>query len=148
MDDSVFGRRLHHDIPSWVSAGALFHIRIRCAAENPHALTHPPLAAKLLESARFYKNQGRWALRVFLLMPDHVHALVCFPIQEAMTKVIANWKAFHAKRNGIAWQNNFFDHRIRNDEQIDLKIRYIRMNPVVKGLCDSPDDWPWVLHNK
>ena len=148
MDDDGFGRRLHHDIPSWVSAGSLFHIRIRCAPHNPFPLTHPPLAAKLLDSARFYESRTRWVLRVFLLMPDHLHAVVAFPVQEAMTKVISNWKAFHARANGIVWQDNFFDHRIRNDDQIDLKIRYIRMNPVVIGLCRSPDDWPWFLHNK
>jgi putative transposase len=143
MEHVGFGKRLQHEVPSWVAFGALFHIRIRSAANNPIALTDSVLGAKLLDSVRFYSEKHRWHVRIFLLMPDHLHALLAFPGQEAMAAVIGQWKAYHAKNSKIVWQENFFDHRIRNDEQVDAKMRYIRMNPVVKGLCDTMEDWPW-----
>jgi hypothetical protein len=44
---------------------------------------------------------------------------------------------------GIKWQGNFFDHRIRNEHQGVEKWRYIRRNPVVKELCREEAAWPF-----
>jgi putative transposase len=143
MENVGFGRRLQHEVPGWVAFGSLFHIRIRCAPENPVPLTDALLAGKVLESVRFYAENHRWHVRLFLLMPDHLHALLTFPAQDSMAATIGKWKAYHSRTNSIIWQENFFDHRIRGDEQVDVKARYIRMNPVVRGLCKTMEDWPW-----
>ncbi len=78
-------------------------------------------------------------------MPDHLHALLSFAPHKQMSVIIGAWKGFHAKRSGIAWQNNYFDHRIRNDSELQSKEDYIRLNPVAKGLCQNEGDWPWVI---
>ena len=62
-----------------------------------------------------------------------------------MSRVIGQWKRYQTKELGIAWQDNFFDHRLRNDAEANLKHDYIRRNPVVKGLCLRPEDWPWLI---
>ena len=138
-----FGRRLHHEVPSWVPDGSRFHIRIRVASEYRGSLTDPEIGTKLLESAGYYHERQRWHATIFLLMPDHLHAILSFPAQESMTRVIGQWKRYHTKEHGIRWQDNFFDHRLRNDAEANLKYDYIRRNPVVKNLCATPDDWPW-----
>jgi REP element-mobilizing transposase RayT len=99
-----------------------------------------------MESARFYHRRGRWHITVFILMPDHIHALLSFPRDEAISRVIGDWKRFHARKHVILWQEGYFDHRLRDDErgeQLAAKIDYIRNNPVVAGLCARPEDWPW-----
>jgi putative transposase len=81
-------------------------------------------------------------------MPDHVHALLSFPLMESMSSVISDWKRFHARNNEIEWQEGYFDHRLRDDErgeQLSMKIDYIRQNPVVAGLCANVEDWPWII---
>jgi hypothetical protein len=41
------------------------------------------------------------------------------------------------------WQDESFDHWVRNPGE-GQKIRvYIERNPVVAGLVDKPEDWPW-----
>lgn len=62
-----------------------------------------------------------------------------------MSKTISLWKAYHARDSGIVWQENYFDHRIRSAAEFDLKAAYIRNNPVVKGLCTTAAEWPWVI---
>ena len=65
-----------------------------------------------------------------------------------MSRVIGEWKHFHARRNDVLWQEGYFDHRLRDDErgeQLSMKVDYIRANPVAAGLCARPKDWPWVL---
>lgn len=78
-------------------------------------------------------------------MPDHTHALIAFPSDRQMSQVISAWKSWHARHSAVVWQNDYFDHRIRNEAELDLKAGYIRRNPVVKGLCRRPEDWPWVV---
>ena len=138
-----FGQRLHHATPAWVPEGARFHIRIRVAADFTRPLTDQALGEALLDSVSHYQKHQRWHATLFLLMPDHLHAILSFPAQESMSRVIGEWKRFHAKTHGIHWQENFFDHRLRNDAEADLKYDYIRRNPVAKNLCVDPDDWPW-----
>jgi len=137
--------RLYHRMPSWVSTGAIFHIRIRCASGNPVPMTESSLAARIIESVRFYEEQRKWYVTLFLLMPDHLHALLSFSGVPGMARIIADWKHFHSHNNNIVWQQNFFDHRIRNDDELIEKAAYIRRNPLAKGLCTGEDAWPWVL---
>ncbi len=78
-------------------------------------------------------------------MPDHLHALLAIPPPSSMSRTIGEWKNFHARFNHVHWQENYFDHRIRNDRELREKAAYIRLNPVVKGLCARPEDWPWFV---
>jgi adenylate kinase family enzyme len=61
-----------------------------------------------------------------------------------MSDVLSCWKRFVARKTGIEWQKGFFDHRLRQDESLEEKTQYIRMNPVRAGLVQRPEDWPHV----
>ena len=143
-----FPKRLHHELPGWVESGAVFHIRIAINHERqPVALTTPPIAQSIFDSVQMYEEQLRWHIRICLLMPDHLHALVSFAPEKTMSSVVGDWKRFHARANHVIWQEGFFDHRLRNDEQaeqLNAKADYIRRNPVAAGLCARPEDWPWI----
>lgn len=140
-------RRLHHAIPPWIASDAIFHVRIRVDRvwSGSHSLTKSPIARALLDTVTHYHRQGSWYCHLFLLMPDHTHALLSFPPDAPMSCVIGAWKSWHARRNAVAWQDNYFDHRIRNDREFQLKSAYIRENPVAKGLCEHAADWPWIV---
>jgi len=100
-----FPERLHHRVPHWVEPGALFHIRIALGREKEQrALTIPPLALAILDSAKFYEAKMPWHITLFLLMSDHLHALLSFARGESMSEVIRDWKRFHTRRNGVLWQ--------------------------------------------
>ena len=144
-----FPSKLYHDVPSWMEDGALFHIRIALDRKSvQRTLAEPSLAQSILESAIFYHQKERWFIMLFLLMPDHLHALLSFSKDRDMSRVIGDWKHFHTHENGVTWQEGYFDHRLRDDErgeQLAMKVDYIRANPVVAGLCAHSKDWPWVL---
>ena len=144
-----FPERLHHRVPHWVEPGALFHIRIALDREKERkALTDPALAQSILVSAKSYETRLHWHITLFLLMPDHLHALPSFARDESMSEVIRGWKRFHARTNHVIWQEGYFDHRLRADErgtQLSAKRNYIRQNPAAAGLCARAEDWPWVI---
>lgn len=98
----------------------------------------------MLNSVEFYTAKGRWFSHLFLLMPDHLHALLSFPKHEKMSRVISEWKRYQTRMHGLQWQDNYFDHRIRNTNEYLEKAAYIRNNPVAKGLCDTAENWRWV----
>lgn len=136
--------RLYHRTPGWVKDGSFFHIRIRAAVDQSPPLTGSALAGALLSAARHYHATGRWFCRLILLMPDHLHAVVAFPRGEAMAMTIRDWKRGAARLHGVRWQMNFFDHRLRDAREEAETWDYVRRNPVVKELCATEADWPWV----
>jgi REP element-mobilizing transposase RayT len=81
-------------------------------------------------------------------MPDHIHALLSFATDNAMSRVIGDWKHFQKHESGIIWQDGYFDHRLRDDErgeQLLVKINYIRQSPVAAGLIANANDWRWYI---
>jgi putative transposase len=87
---------------------------------------------------------GKWWMDLFLAMPDHWHALASFQDAGGMEKVLRDWKRFVARSTGVAWQDGFFEHRLRSQKSADEKWHYLRLNPVRKGLVTNPEDWPYV----
>lgn len=109
-----------------------------CSAENANVI---------FEATGFRHKANKWYVYLLLLMPDHLHDLVSFPRAKSMRKVVYGFKEMTAKRSGVTWQRDFFDHRLRNDESYEEKAHYIRMNPVRNGLVAKPEDWPWIWHS-
>ena len=144
-----FPGRLDHEVPHWMEDGSIFHIRIAIdRAKQKGPLTAASLAQILMDSARLYQSRRRWPITLFLLMPDHLHALLSFPPSRAMSRTIGEWKHFLAHEHGIVWPEGYFDHRLRDDErgdQLNAKAKCIRFNPVASGLCAKAEDWPWVI---
>jgi REP-associated tyrosine transposase len=45
---------------------------------------------------------------------------------------------------GPVWQDESFDHVLRSEESLREKADYIRMNPVRKGLVQTPEEYRWL----
>ena len=135
--------RLYHNTPGWVKDGSLFHIRIRVESLQAAALVEPHLGAGLLDAARRAHVQGQWWCELFLLMPDHLHAILAFADEPGMSETMRNWKRGTARLQGVAWQEGYFDHRLRSEKEARETWDYIRRNPVVKKLCLTEAEWPW-----
>ncbi len=144
MDGQPQRKQLPHDIPSWVSDGAIYFITICAQPRGVNQLCHPEVAAWIRESMEFRQARGDWWVHLVLLMPDHVHALMSFQRQTGMNAAIAQWKRYSAREAKIQWQSGYFEHRLRDDANEVEKAHYIRMNPVRAGLVGEPQEWPYV----
>ncbi len=137
-------QKLPHEPPAWIRDGDPFFITICCTPRGTSQLCNPVTAGIIFESVRFRHSRQDWYVHLLLLMPDHLHALISFPGDRAMKTVISNWKEIIAKKAGVSWQRDFFDHRIRDDRSYVEKADYIRMNPVRKNLISDATLWPFV----
>jgi REP element-mobilizing transposase RayT len=41
------------------------------------------------------------------------------------------------------WQDESYDHWIRNENEWNRIVRYTELNPVAAGLVETPEQWPW-----
>jgi putative transposase len=133
---------LQHVAPAFVPADSWFFITLCCQRRGTNQLCLPQVSQILLTDGLFYHDHQRWISHLLLLMPDHLHLIAGFPRQENMSTAVRDWKRLTARRAGIEWQRNYFDHRVRPDEGLQQKTDYIRNNPVRAGLVQQPDDWP------
>lgn len=102
------------------------------------------VAGPIFESVEFRQQRPDWHVTLLVLMPDHLHMLVTFPQDMDPRKVITDWKSLLARKAGIVWQRDFFDHRIRDHENWEQKADYIRQNPVRGGLAKRIEDWRYI----
>jgi REP element-mobilizing transposase RayT len=107
--------RLPHNIPLWVDPQkSVYFITINCQERGINQLARPEVAIPLLDSVVFRNEKSIWFARVFLVMPDHVHALLSFPPSEnTVQKTMSRWKRWTTWRLKIKWQRDFFEHRRR-----------------------------------
>ena len=136
-------KKLPHEVPSWVSDSAVYFITSCTHPRGVNQLCRPEVAAWLRESMDFREARGDWWIHLAVLMPDHLHALMSFARDRSMNSAIAQWKRYAARETTIHWQADFFEHRLRNDENLQEKARYVRMNPVRAGLIGDPEKWPY-----
>ena len=103
-------------------------------------LRDPGLALIVSDTLKFFDGD-RYDLASFIVMPNHVHALVQFRNSVSMAKQTESWLRFSASqineqlgRAGPFWQSEPFDHLIRSNEQFLYLLDYIRSNPIKAGL--------------
>ena len=85
----------------------------------------------------------------FVVMSNHVHLLIetLEPIQKITKLLKGNTARFANQYLGRTdhpfWQDESFDHWVRNPTESDRIIHYIEHNPVKAGLVNTPEDWSW-----
>jgi putative DNA methylase len=115
-----------------------------------HAWMNDSRIAKTVEDSLLFFDGSRYKLQAWVVMPNHVHALLTPGEGEELGQILHSWKSYTAKesnkllgRAGDFWQSETFDRFIRNEEHYRNAIAYIENNPVRAGLCKKPEDWPW-----
>jgi putative transposase len=136
---------LRHVRPSWISDGGDYFLTICTHERRINTLCTSQTGATVLDAVKHYSDAHRWFVHISLLMPDHLHSIVCLPPDESINKIVTDFKRATARTTGVRWQSGFFEHRIRNDESLDEKAHYIAMNPERKGLIDVASKWQWVF---
>jgi len=98
-------------------------------------LKRTELARIAADSLQHFDGQ-RYHLGDFIIMPNHVHLLVCLLGETEIEAQCASWKHYTAhqinrrlNRKGRFWQAESFDHLVRSPEQFDAIVRYIAENP-------------------
>ncbi len=97
----------------------------------------------------------------FVIMPDHVHALIWLPKTGLLSEFMHGWKrksSFHIRNwyrcelpNYFAdfgegnqfWQPKYYSFEIYERHKIEEKLHYMHQNPVRAGLVTQTVEWRW-----
>ena len=105
-------------------------------------------AGLMVDVLKHYGGTG-YVLHAYVVMPDHLHVLLT-PVEaiEKSVQLIKGGFSFRTKRehgmNGEVWQQGFTDHRIRDSEDWERHLNYIRLNPVEARLVEDSVLYEWV----
>ena len=88
-------------------------------------------------------------LFAWVIMPDHLHLLldagqieISRIMQTLKMSFASNYRKRVGAKAGRTWQNRYWDHIIRDQEDFNHHFDYIHFNPVKHGITNSPFDWP------
>jgi REP element-mobilizing transposase RayT len=134
------------------SAGKQF-LRLDAALDSakrgPVWLADPEFAAYAEYPIVHGAELGRYQLHAYVVMPNHVHILLdpfvpLAKISGPLKGVAAcDINAGLGRTGKPLWQDESFDHWIRNSAEFARIRHYIEWNPVRAGLAARPEDWKW-----
>jgi putative transposase len=99
----------------------------------------------LIETLAHYRDQGKFLLHEFVVMPDHIHALLTPAPEISLERAVQFIKggfSFRLRR-GLVWQASFGNHRVRDFDDYEKHREYIWMHPVRARLSERPEDYPY-----
>ena len=152
--------RLHGSLPSnrafptdALTSGQAFAVMDRLldeACSGPFYLRQPAIADMVVEAIQYNADVlGHYALHAFVVMPNHVHLLATPAV--ALPKLTRSLKGITAKRANAMlgltgspfWQEETYDHTVRNEREFEKIRSYIEENPVRAGLAKEAAEYPW-----
>ena len=128
-------RRLHSDrVESYLDSG-----HGACWLHNPE------VADVVARCLRHFEGQ-RHRLLAWCVMPNHVHAVVQPMPGFELPQILHSWKRQSAReanrilsRSGEFWQPEYYDHLVRDDDDLRYSVEYAWGNPEKSGWTE----WAW-----
>jgi putative transposase len=120
------------------------------ASRGPTWLREPRITDIVVTALQIGDEERKfYSLFAWTIMPNHVHLLIR---PKVPVPVLMRWlKGSTARKANLLlgrtgesfWQDESYDHWVRNQLEFDRISSYIEHNPVKAGLVTSPDLWPW-----
>jgi len=148
MPDRLPERRHLKRLPFVWADPAIFYVTTNVIRQQ--RLLVPGLSVAVADALRDAGERTGWTVGRYVVMPDHVH-FFCEDRQRRtpLSDFVGGFKQMVTRRawaqgwSGRLWQAEFFDHVLRSEESHAQKWEYVRLNPVRRGLCATPDEWPY-----
>ncbi len=130
--DELFSTRINE----WLDEGSG-----SCILKN-HALS------KIVADTLIHFDGNRYELDEWVVMPNHVHVLVRPLGENQLADILHSWKSFSANQinqqlntSGPFWKKEYYDHIVRDMEELRRIRKYIRGNPAKAGLSRILCSW-------
>ena len=130
--------------------GQTYLVTTVCGARHPWFATWPAASATCaaLTEPRLWRDSH---LACWVLMPDHLHAIVTLGSSESLPRLLQRVKAITARatnaasgrRSGPIWTPGYHERALRRDEDLRVAARYLIANPLRAGLADAISSYPF-----
>ena len=142
QNDRIMWKQIHTEPYSekeWIEYNKLFSEKINnlLDAGNGACVLKNMKIYNIVKNALLHFDEERYNLGEWVIMPNHVHLLVTPKKGFTINDIIHSWKSFTANkvnemlnRTGALWQDESYDHIIRNNKQLKAVEKYIIGNPI------------------
>ena len=131
-----------------ISASGIYHVMLR-GNNRQRIFENDEDYRYFLEITNRNRKQSGFLLYAWCLLPNHIHLLlkeksepVSLTIQRIEVSFIS-WYNRKYDRTGHLFQGRFRSEVVEDSNYFLKVIRYIHMNPVKAGLCETPDVYPY-----
>ncbi|MCH8047165.1 MAG: transposase [Planctomycetes bacterium] len=107
-------------------------------------------SAIITGSLDYLRNTDQIRLLAFCIMPDHYHTVMFVLHGKSLSEIMESVGKFTSLRlnrllggSGRFWQDGFYDHRCRDEDDIEDRLVYVEHNPVRAGLVERAGQWPY-----
>jgi putative transposase len=106
----------------------------------------------LLTTIDAVKGLHPFEILAYVIMPDHFHFIIKMPddspnyspiIHSIKRNFIRKYQQINVNDDSPIWQARFWDHVIRDDDDLEKHLDYIHWNPVKHGFVTDPIQWKW-----
>jgi putative transposase len=141
-------------MPGFTYVGLHRYSLTMCTFQRQPAFRDSNLVASVLLTIRTCAAKNTFEVIAYCFMPDHLH-LVAGAASEAsdLQRFVSQWKqltgySYKRSHGQRLWQESYFDHVLRDDEETWRAARYVLENPVRKGFVKSYDEYPFCGSDK
>ena len=119
-----------------------YFVTIVCNGKTP-AFTEENIVKESLELLKKVSLSYGFSIWAYCFMPEHLHILIEGQKEDSnLKKFIPMLKQktsyiYMKKTGGKLWQENYYEHVLRKDEDTRSVAKYILENPVRKKLTDN-----------
>ncbi|MDP3816655.1 transposase [Pseudomonas sp.] len=141
---------------AWIPGGTHF-FTVTLADRSQTLLTdHIQL---LRQSVRDVRLRHPFSILAMVVMPEHLHAIWQLPqgdsaystrwmlIKSSFSRALIPTEPIslsrHLKRERGVWQRRYWEHCIRDSDDLKRHVDYIHFNPVKHAHVERPIDWPY-----
>jgi len=120
-----------------------------CSYEGKKVFSDKDLAKEIIKCLKENKEKTNLKIYIYCLMPDHLHILLNpGDSNVSISRFIQTFKSqagfLYKKQNGTPlWQRGFYDHIVRENEDLIKIAQYILDNPVRKGLVEIAEQYSY-----
>jgi len=139
-----------HAAPSQIAAAHRTFFVTTSIQDKRSLLQSSRSAELLLEVLDAYRNQGKFTLHEFVVMPDHVHLLLTVDSNISIERAVQFIKGGFAYRAGKelgfhapVWQKGYSEIRVSDEGSYEKFCVYIRNNPVCARFASRPEEFPF-----
>jgi putative transposase len=142
-------REKKHRLPRRAYVGEQLVAVTACIEHRNRPFEVPELTGAFISELRTALEFHDCLAPIYCFMPDHLHLIVKGTKETSDTRAaVEKFKQktgwwFKQNLPTVCWQEDFYDHIIRNSEDHRAQFQYIAANPMRAGLSKHQFDYPF-----
>ncbi len=128
----------------WSAAGIEYFVTLNL--ERPASgLSDSALLEVITQQFVRLETEAAWSLRTWVVMPDHIHLLFTLGTQLSLSESLRLLKGRLSpalRKQRLNWQDGYYEHRLRADDDRLPIFLYIFLNPYRAHLISTTETWP------